>query len=93
MQFAWIPFRVSDTVHIVDLWAGMMGLNGASGSVVSVIDIVFLGLVLAATLLLPNASKRWPGALGWKESAAIASLACFAVLSTPEVSKFIYFQF
>jgi hypothetical protein len=59
----------------------------------SILDIVFLGLVLAGTLLIPNASKHWPGAFGWKESAVLASLACFALISTPEVSKFIYFQF
>ena len=93
VQFAWIPFRVSDTLQVVDIWSGMLGMNGVTGSGVSIIDIIFLCIVLAATLLLPNASKRWPGTLGWKESAAIASLACFAVIFTPEVSKFIYFQF
>ena len=93
VHFAWVPFRVNDTVQIVDIWAGMLGMNGVAGSGVSVIDIVFLGIVLAGTLLLPNAAKRWPGARGWKESAAIATLACFAVISSPEVSKFIYFQF
>jgi len=93
VNFAWVPFRVDDMVQIVGIWAGMLGLNGVTSSTISIIDTVFLGMVLVGTLLLPNASKRWPGARGWKESAAIASLACFAVITTPEVSKFIYFQF
>ena len=80
-------------IQIGAMAAGMAGLNGFSGSLVSVVDIVFIGLVLGGTLVLPNAMRRWPGSLGWKESAAIASIACIAVINTPEVSQFIYFQF
>jgi alginate O-acetyltransferase complex protein AlgI len=93
VHFAWVPFRVDDTVQIVNIWAGMAGLNGYSGSPVSVVDILFILLVLAGTLVIPNALKRWPGSASWMESAAIAALACVAVVSTPEVSQFIYFQF
>jgi alginate O-acetyltransferase complex protein AlgI len=93
VQFTWVPFRVNDTLRIIDIWAGMLGLHGIADRAMSILDIVFLGLVLAGTLLIPNASKHWPGAFGWKESAVLASLACFALISTPEVSKFIYFQF
>ena len=93
VHFAWVPFRVDDTVQIINIWSGMFGLNGFSGNVISIVDIIFVCLVLAGTLILPNAMKRWPGSAGWKESAAIASIACIAVIITPEVSKFIYFQF
>jgi alginate O-acetyltransferase complex protein AlgI len=93
VHFAWVPFRVGDTVRIADIWAGMAGMHGFSGSLVSNADLVILGLVLAGTLLTPNASKRWPGSGGWQESAAIASIAGLAVITTPDVSKFIYFQF
>jgi alginate O-acetyltransferase complex protein AlgI len=93
VHFAWVPFRVDDTRVIVDIWAGMTGLNGFSGSHVSSVDMAILGLVFAATLLMPSATKRWPGSGGWQESAAIATIAGLAVLTTPEVSRFIYFQF
>jgi alginate O-acetyltransferase complex protein AlgI len=93
VSFAWVPFRVDDTLRIMDIWAGMTGMNGVKGSPVSSVDMAILGLVLAGTLLIPNAAKRWPGSTGWKESAAIASIGGLAVITTPEVSRFIYFQF
>jgi len=45
------------------------------------------------TLLLPNASERRPGALGWYESAALLAIAFFAAIGAPESLQFIYFQF
>ena len=74
VHFAWVPFRVGDTVRIVNIWSGMSGMNGFTGSPVSIVDIIFLGLALAGTLVLPNASKRWPGSMGWKESAMLSPL-------------------
>jgi alginate O-acetyltransferase complex protein AlgI len=93
VQFLWVPFRVGDTLHIVQIWAGMLGMNGIGAGLWSIADLVFLSLVIAGTLVVPNAGRRWPGRAGWQESAALAAIAAFAVLSTPQITKFIYFQF
>ena len=93
VHFTWIPFRFDDTVHIVEIWHGMLGLNGFTPGVISSADLVFVMLVTLATLLIPNASERWPGRSGWLESAFVCSIAMFAVFNSPEITKFIYFQF
>lgn len=93
VHFAWVPFRVDDTVIIVDLWRSMLGLNSFEQSMVSMSDMFFILIVVSLTLILPNASQRWPGRSGSLESSGIAVTAIFAVLSAPQIAKFIYFQF
>jgi hypothetical protein len=93
VHFVWVPFRVAGINQTVGIWQGMLGFNGFGPGQATIFDLGFLTLVAAATLLLPNASERWPGYSGWKESVAIAALALFAIFNTPEINKFIYFQF
>lgn len=93
VSFAWVPFRVDDTVAIVDIWSGMLGLNGLGMAGVSITDLALLALITAGTLLLPHAGRRWPGYSGWRESATLAGVALFAVFNAPAVTQFIYFQF
>ena len=91
---AWIPFRIADPALIMTLWSNMIGLNGAgSGNLLPVIDLTIIGIITILTMILPNASKRWPGSSGWFESCAIMGCAIFAIFNTPEIAKFIYFQF
>ncbi|MFT5113825.1 MAG: alginate O-acetyltransferase complex protein AlgI [Parasphingorhabdus sp.] len=93
IHFFWVPFRVDNIVQIVSLWQAMIGLNGFELSVAPIADLGFLSLVVAGTLLLPNAASRWPGCSGWKESTALATIALFAVFNSPAITAFIYFQF
>lgn len=93
VHFAWVPFRVSEPLEIAAIWQAMLGLSGFGSVDASPVDIAILLLVLTATWLVPNASKRWPGAGGWAESTAYAGVALFTVFTTPEVAQFIYFQF
>lgn len=89
----WVPFRVDDSFQIVQLWSAMFGASGFDSGMVSVADLFFLTVVTIATLVLPNAASRWPGYSGWIESAGIAAIAVIALVNTPEVKTFIYFQF
>ena len=93
VSFAWVPFRVSDTFTMYEIWYNMLGLNGFSTRGVSISDLSILFIVATATIMTPHAGLRWPGASGWKESAAIAAAAGFAIISSPSVTRFIYFQF
>lgn len=93
VHFAWIPFRVDDNAQIIALWSGMLGQGTFNNSGLSMLDLLFIGVVVGLTLLVPNASKRWPGSGGWLESVALAAVALFAIMNTPEISQFIYFQF
>ncbi len=93
VHFVWIPFRVEDSVQVVTIWQGMLGLHEIGPQISSMPDIVFLLLILAATLSFPNASERWPGISGWAESTALAVLGLFAILNSPQITQFIYFQF
>ena len=93
VHFLWITFRVPDLTQAVNIWQGMLGMQGFWPNLVSISDLAFLATVSIGTLTLPNAAERWPGYSGWKESFAISALALFAILNTPEISKFIYFQF
>lgn len=93
VHFLWIMFRVPDLTQAVNIWQGMLGMQGFWPNLVSISDLAFLATVSVGTLTLPNAAERWPGYSGWKESFAISALALFAILNTPEISKFIYFQF
>ena len=93
VSFAWVPFRVDDMFTVVKIWSGMVGVYGVGESVVSTTDILIVGILTLLTMIVPHAGSRWPGASGWKESLAIAGLAGFAILSSPSVTRFIYFQF
>jgi alginate O-acetyltransferase complex protein AlgI len=91
--YAWVPFRINDTVQIVTIWRGMSGLNGWGGAGVSNVDLLILALLAAGTLIIPHAGRRWPGHSGWVESTILASIALFALFSAPSLTTFIYFQF
>jgi alginate O-acetyltransferase complex protein AlgI len=93
VHFLWVPFRLDESARVLSVWKGMLALNGFVPMVVSIPDMVFLLLVVAGTVLAPNAAERWPGYSGWKESLAITALALFGLMNTPEVNQFIYFQF
>lgn len=91
VSFAWVPFRVADTESIINIWQGMLGVNGFNLYFIS--DSIFVVLIVAITMVAPNASQRWPGKAGWAESGAVAMLAMVAIFISPDITKFIYFQF
>jgi alginate O-acetyltransferase complex protein AlgI len=93
VHFTWIPFRVSSLDDTLTIWSAMLGITGDTQVIVSFADISFLCMVTVLTLIIPNASKRWPGSSGWLESVVLLAIAMFAVFSSPDISKFIYFQF
>lgn len=93
VHFAWVLFRFSDIWQIVTIWRGMVGLEGWRLDSVALADLLFLSVVTAITLFLPNASERWPGSSGWIESSGLWALAVFAVCNSPQINQFIYFQF
>lgn len=93
VHFAWIPFRIADNYQMMEVWQGMLGLNGVSATLVGSFDIAFLVSLVVAVMALPNASQRWPGRSGWRESSALAALALFALFNSPNINSFIYFQF
>jgi len=68
-------------------------IQGFNLGLVSLPDILFISIVTALTLWLPNASQRWPGRSGWVESVGLMGIALFAIFNTPEITQFIYFQF
>jgi alginate O-acetyltransferase complex protein AlgI len=93
VHFAWIIFRVGDPALAGTLWSGMIGLRSLGLASISFWDAAFLSVFTVLTLTLPNAAQRWPGRSGWLESLLLWSGAVFAILSTPDVQQFIYFQF
>ena len=93
VHFAWILFRFHELPVIVEIWRAMCGLSGVASTALALPDILFLLLVTAATLTLPNASQRWPGKKGAWESLLLWSIALFSLFSAPQIQQFIYFQF
>jgi alginate O-acetyltransferase complex protein AlgI len=93
VSFAWVPFRLSNWQEISEVWQGMLGLNGMSERQVSIVDLAILAALVFMCILIPHAAKRWPGASGWQESAVLAVLAAFAMINSPAITQFIYFQF
>lgn len=93
ISFVWVPFRIAEWPRILTTWSGMIGINGIEGRVVSIMDLVFIGLLACFCFLIPHAAKRWPGSSGWQESALLALLASFAIFNSPSITQFIYFQF
>ena len=93
VHFTWIPFRAENIIQTIQIWGAMIGQYGFAREHVSYPDLIFLLLVTTFTLLVPNASKRWPGSSGWTESTALCVLAIFAIFNSSEITKFIYFQF
>jgi len=92
VTFAWVPFRIDSASEVWVIWQGMLGFNGF-GLIESPWDLVFLGIVITLTLVIPPSFKRWPGSFGNLESFFIWAIAIAAIISAPQVSKFIYFQF
>jgi len=93
VQMLWVPFRIADLDQIWLTWSGMLGLNGIGPAILPLADMLLLLLVAGGTLLLPEVARRWPGSSGWQESTALSALALLALVSTPEINQFIYFQF
>ena len=89
----WVPFRASDPTQIINIWGGMFGFSTDPWRSVSLPDIIFIGVILVATLTLPNCKTRWPGSSGFVESFLIWAIAIFAIFNSPQVHQFIYFQF
>ena len=93
VAIAWVPFRLSGWQDIWPVWQGMFGINGFAERQVSIADMAILFLVSLACMVLPHAARRWPGASGWQESCFLAVLAIFAIINSPAITQFIYFQF
>ena len=93
VHIAWIPFRVQDTVQMVEIWSAMFGSNGLANHLVSIPDIIFLVVTALLTIIIPNCGQRWPGKSGSVESFIIWAIALFAILNSPQIHQFIYFQF
>ncbi|GAB0058763.1 Peptidoglycan O-acetyltransferase [Candidatus Magnetaquicoccaceae bacterium FCR-1] len=93
VHVCWVWFRLHDPEKILVVLKGMIGGHGLDNGAVSPIDGGFLVLVMAGTLLLPNAAQRWPGSAGWWESTLLLGVALAALLNIPQIAQFIYFQF
>lgn len=93
VHILWVLFRVSDKTQITVIWRGMLGFGGWGLGSVHVADIAFLSMATVIALFVPNASQRWPGSSGWLESIILWGLALFAILNSPQINQFIYFQF
>ena len=93
VSFVWVPFRIAEWPRIASTWSGMIGLNGFEGRAVSIIDLSVIGLLACCCFCIPHAAKRWPGSSGWQESTVLAILAAFAIVNSPSITQFIYFQF
>jgi alginate O-acetyltransferase complex protein AlgI len=93
VQIIWVLFRVNDIIVVSNVWKGMLGLNGWGLGRTSIPDIVFLVFLSVLTLVIPNAAQRWPGSSGWVETTLIWGLAVFALINSPQINQFIYFQF
>jgi alginate O-acetyltransferase complex protein AlgI len=93
VHITWIPFRVQDTIQMVEIWSAMFGSNGLTNNLVSIPDIIFLMVTVLLTVTLPNCGQRWPGKSGSIESLFIWATALFAILNSPQIHQFIYFQF
>ena len=93
VHFAWVPFRLDDSWAVVSIWKSMSGLGIGGDRTIGWLDLGFVVLVTLGAWLLPNSAQRWPGHSGWFESTFLYLLAISAILSTPEIRQFIYFQF
>lgn len=93
VHVAWVLFRVNHPDQILRIWKGMFGFSGWQLGWVGLVDLLFIGLVAAVTLLAPNASRRWPGRSGGYESIFWWGAALWALFSSPQINQFIYFQF
>ncbi|MEO5345301.1 MAG: hypothetical protein H7834_02845 [Magnetococcus sp. YQC-9] len=93
VHIGWVLFRLHDSEKILVVLKGMVGWYGLNNGVLSIIDGGFLVLVMMGTLLLPNASERWPGSAGWWESTLLMGLALATLCNIPNIAQFIYFQF
>jgi alginate O-acetyltransferase complex protein AlgI len=93
VSIAWIPFRIQDTLQMVNIWKAMAGVNGFSYQLLSIPDLLFLMVTAILTMILPNCNQRWPGKSGAIESFLVWGLAAFALFNSPQINQFIYFQF
>ena len=96
VHFLWVVFRLDDPFKVVQMWQGMLGLHGVERPPL-LWDVAFVGALAVATFVVPNCAQRWPGsAPGWfgvLESGVLWLLAAAAILSSPQLHQFIYFQF
>jgi alginate O-acetyltransferase complex protein AlgI len=93
IQFSWILFRIDNSDKIFSLWSGMCGVHEGALRASSLGDIAFILCTSIGLQLLPNASERWPGRSGWRESLLLWIGALFLLCISPQVETFIYFRF
>lgn len=93
VNFLWVVFRVADAYTALNLWRGMLGLSHLGLREAPLWDSLFLSGVIAGTWLFPNCAQLAQGKINPVTTVLLVGLAMFALLTSPQIHQFIYFQF